>query len=159
MPMYRVFSCVVGRGCLLWSVHFLGKTLLVFALLHYVFQGQICLLLQVFLDFLLLHSSQEFYFWPEYIWKIKWVNDPRQLVTLSSFFLDKKNWNKMKLNSLSNVTYWRSSILRVVVMIKWQNASWHSIHCLLNRKPLYMLAIFFFITRTLIWILMIKNQV
>ena len=57
MSMYRVFSCVVGRGCLLWPVHFLGKTLLVFALLHSVFQGQICLLLQVFLDFLLLHSS------------------------------------------------------------------------------------------------------
>ena len=37
-------------------MHFLGKTLLVFALLHSVFQGQICLLLQVFLDFLLLHS-------------------------------------------------------------------------------------------------------
>ena len=33
----------------------LGKTLLAFALLHSVFQGQICLLLQVFLDFLLLH--------------------------------------------------------------------------------------------------------
>ena len=57
MSMCRVFSCVVGRGCLLWPVHFLGKTLLVFALLHSVFQGQICLLLQVFLDFLLLHSS------------------------------------------------------------------------------------------------------
>ena len=57
MSMYRVFSCVVGRGCSLWPVHFLGKTLLVFALLHSVLQGQICLLLQVFLDFLLLHSS------------------------------------------------------------------------------------------------------
>ena len=57
MSMCRVFSCVVGRGCLLWPVHFLGKTLLVFALLHSAFQGEICLLLQVFLDFLLLHSS------------------------------------------------------------------------------------------------------
>ena len=37
-------------------MHFLGKTLLVFALLHSIFQGQICLLLKVFLDFLLLHS-------------------------------------------------------------------------------------------------------
>ena len=35
----------------------LGKTLLAFALLHSVLQGQICLLLQVSLDFLLLHSS------------------------------------------------------------------------------------------------------
>ena len=52
-----VTSCVVGRGCLLWLVHSLGKTLLAFALLHFVLQGQIFLLLQVFLDFLLLHSS------------------------------------------------------------------------------------------------------
>ena len=34
----------------------LDKTLLAFVLLHFVLQGQICLLLQVFLDFLLLHS-------------------------------------------------------------------------------------------------------
>ena len=57
MSMCRVFSCVIGRGCLLWPVHSLGKTLLAFALLHSVLEGQICLLLQVFLDFLLLHSS------------------------------------------------------------------------------------------------------
>ena len=53
----RVFSCGVGRGCLIWPVCSLGKTLLAFALFHSVLQGQICLLLQVFLDFLLLHSS------------------------------------------------------------------------------------------------------
>ena len=46
--LYVVFSCVVGRGCLLWPVCYLGRTLLVFALLHSVLQGQICLLLQVF---------------------------------------------------------------------------------------------------------------
>ena len=57
MSMCRVMSCVVGRGYLLWPVNFLGKTLLVFALFHFVLQGQNCLLLQVFLDFLLLHSS------------------------------------------------------------------------------------------------------
>ena len=55
MFMCRVFSCVVGRGCLLWPVWSLGKTRLVFALFHSVFQ--ICLLFQVFLDFLLLLSS------------------------------------------------------------------------------------------------------
>ena len=38
-------------------VRSLGKTLLAFALLHSVLHGQICLLLQVFLDFLLFHSS------------------------------------------------------------------------------------------------------
>ena len=55
--MCRVFSWVVERGCLLWPVRSLGKTLLAFALLHFVLQGQICLLLQVSLDFLLLPSS------------------------------------------------------------------------------------------------------
>ena len=57
MSMCRVFSCVVGRGYLQWPVCSLGKTLLAFALLHFVVQGQICLFLQVSLDFLLLHSS------------------------------------------------------------------------------------------------------
>ena len=57
MSMCTVFSCVIGRGCLLWPLHYLGKTLLVFALLHSVLQGQISLLLQVFPDFLLLLSS------------------------------------------------------------------------------------------------------
>ena len=51
MSMYRVFSCVVGRGCLLWPVCSLGTTLLAFAQLHSVLQGQICVLLLVILDF------------------------------------------------------------------------------------------------------------
>ena len=59
--MCSVFSCVVGRGCLLRPVRSLGKALLAFALLHSVLQGQICLSLQMFLDFLLLHSSQCLY--------------------------------------------------------------------------------------------------
>ena len=36
----RVFSCVVGRGCLLWPAPSFGKTLLAFVLLHFVLQGQ-----------------------------------------------------------------------------------------------------------------------
>ena len=35
----------------------LGRTLLAIALLHFVLQGQICQLLQVFLDFLILRFS------------------------------------------------------------------------------------------------------
>ena len=41
MSMCRVFSCVVGRGCLLWPVRSLGKILLAFALLHSVFQERL----------------------------------------------------------------------------------------------------------------------
>ena len=57
ISMCRVFSYVVGKGCLLWPVCSLGRTLLAFDLLRFVLQGQICLLLQISLDFLLLHSS------------------------------------------------------------------------------------------------------
>ena len=39
--MCRVFSCVVGRRCLIWPVCSLGKTLLAFVLLHFVLLGQI----------------------------------------------------------------------------------------------------------------------
>ena len=55
MSMCRVVSCVVGRECFLWSMCSIGKTLSAFTLLQSVLQGQTCLLLQVSLDFLLLH--------------------------------------------------------------------------------------------------------
>ena len=45
MSICRAFSCVAVRGCLLWPVRSLGKTLLAFDLLHSVLQGQSCLLL------------------------------------------------------------------------------------------------------------------
>ena len=57
MSTCRVFSCVVGKGYLLWVVRPLDKTLLAFGLLHSVLQSWTCLLLQVSLDFQLLHSS------------------------------------------------------------------------------------------------------
>ena len=68
MSMCRVISFVVGRGCLLWLAHSLGKTLLAFALLHSVLQGQTCLLLQVCLDFLLLLSSP--LWWKGYLFSV-----------------------------------------------------------------------------------------
>ena len=49
MSMCRVVSCVVGGGCLLWPACSVGKTLLAFALLHCVLQGQTCLLLRYIL--------------------------------------------------------------------------------------------------------------
>ena len=53
MSMCRVFSCVVGRWCLLWPVRSLGNLWPA----SFVLQGQICLLLQVSLNLLLLHST------------------------------------------------------------------------------------------------------
>ena len=41
-------------------MHSLGKTLLAFALLHSILQCQICLLPQVFLDLILLHSERSY---------------------------------------------------------------------------------------------------
>ena len=58
MSMFRAFSCVVGRRCLLRPVCSLGKTLLAFDLLPFVLQGHICMLLQVSLAFLVLHSMR-----------------------------------------------------------------------------------------------------
>ena len=83
MSMCRVFSCVVGRGCLLWPVRSLGKILLAFVLLHSVLQGQIFLLLQVSLDFLLLHSSPLWWKdWKDWCWSWNsntWVTGCKEL--------------------------------------------------------------------------------
>ena len=57
MSTCKVVPCVVEKRCLLWQVYSLGRILLAFVLLHFVLQGQICLLLQVSLDLLLLHSN------------------------------------------------------------------------------------------------------
>ena len=57
ISMWRVISCVVERGCLLWPWHSPGRIQLAFALLQFVVQGQTCLLLQVSLDFLPLHFN------------------------------------------------------------------------------------------------------
>ena len=57
MSLCRVIACIVEKGYLLWSVCSLDKTLLAFALLHFILQSQTCLLLLVSLEFLLLHFS------------------------------------------------------------------------------------------------------
>ena len=91
MSMCRVFSCIVGRGCLLWPVCSLDKTLLASALLHSVLQGQICLLLQVFLDFLLLHSSPLWWkghlFWVLVLKVLSVFIEPFQLQLLQRYWL------------------------------------------------------------------------
>ena len=56
MSICRVVSCVVKR-MLLWPVHSLGKILLAFTLLHFILQDKLCSLLQISLDFLLLHFN------------------------------------------------------------------------------------------------------
>ena len=68
MSMCKVFSCVVGRRCLLWPMCSLGKILLASARLHFVLQGQTCLILQVSFDFLLLHSSP--LWWKEHLFGV-----------------------------------------------------------------------------------------
>ena len=64
MSMCKVISCVVGRGCLVVPVCSLGKILLAYALLHSVLQGQISLLLQLFLDNLGCVSAKSLHLCP-----------------------------------------------------------------------------------------------
>ena len=55
MSMCRVFSCVVGRGCLLWSVHFSSKFLNILRISWFY----LCIL---FLPFVTLHVLQLIHF-------------------------------------------------------------------------------------------------
>ena len=63
-----IWWCLFGelsleRECLLWPAGSLDKTLLAFALLNFVLQGQTSLLFWVSLDFLLLHSNPLWWKW------------------------------------------------------------------------------------------------
>ena len=57
MSVCGVISWVVGKGCLLWPECSLDKTLLAFALFHFVLQDQTFLLFWVSPGFILLHSN------------------------------------------------------------------------------------------------------
>ena len=61
MSMCKVICCVVEKGYLLWPMNSLGRIQAAFALLPFVLQGQTRLLLQVSLDFLLLHSNPQWW--------------------------------------------------------------------------------------------------
>ena len=56
MSICRVISCVVARGCLPWSINSLDRTVSLCPA-SFSTPSQTCLLLQVTLDFLLLHSN------------------------------------------------------------------------------------------------------
>ena len=62
-----IWGTVVGRGCLLWPVYSLRKTLLAFALLHFVLQSQTFLLFQLSLYLIVLHSSPSW--WQGHLFK------------------------------------------------------------------------------------------
>ena len=57
MSICKVVSSVVEKRYLLWLMHSLGRIQLTFTLPHFVLQGQTCLLLHVYQDFLLLPPS------------------------------------------------------------------------------------------------------
>ena len=93
-PCVESSLVLLEGGCLLWPVRSLGKTLLAFVLLHSVFQGQICLLVQVFLDFLLY-----------YPWSCKdsGMTDWTELNQI-------KKWNKCFNNIFARSHTWRQTI-------------------------------------------------
>ena len=85
--------------CLLWQVRSLGKTILAFPLLHCVLQGQIFLLLQVFLA---PHSST-------LAWTIPWMEEPGRLQSMGSLRV-RHDWATSL--SLFTFMHWRR---------KWQS--------------------------------------
>ena len=99
MSMCRVFSGVVGIGCLLWPVCSLGKTVLAFALLHSVLQGQIFLLCQVSLPTFEFQSPmmKGHLFW---VSVLDGLVDLHRTVQLLQHYWLRQTWITMILNGL-----------------------------------------------------------
>ena len=104
MSICTVFSCFVERGCLQWPVCSFGKTLLAFALLQTVLQGQMCLLLQESLDFLLLHSCplrwEAHLFWVLVLEGLVGLHTTVQLQLLQHYCSGHRLWITVILNDL-----------------------------------------------------------
>ena len=70
---------------------FLDKTLLAFALLHFILQGQICLLLQVALDFLFCipipYNAKDIFFWVLVLEGLEGLHRTVQLQLLQHYWL------------------------------------------------------------------------
>ena len=90
---YVESSLVLLEEHVYMTVCSLGKTLLAFALFHFVFQGQTCLLLQVCLNFLLLHSR--FLWWK---WNIFFF--------LFGFSSKRSCWSSKGCSTLASSAYW-----------------------------------------------------
>ena len=113
-----VFSCVVGKGCLLWQVQSLCQTLLAFALLHSVLQGQICLLLQVFLDptFAFQSPIMKRTFWGD----VSSKRSCRDSVKLSHPMWGHPRWRGHSREVWQNMVHWRKEWQTTSVFLPWE---------------------------------------
>ena len=126
MSMYRGISWVVGKGCLLRPPCSFDKTLLAFALIHFVLQHQTCLLFRVTRDFLLLHSSP--LWWK---WHLFWVSVLEGVVGLHQFCSSVMSnsetpWTTARQASLSITNSWRLLKLMSIRLVMQSN---HLIFC------------------------------
>ena len=96
-----VKSTLVARRCLVCPVYSLGQTLLAFSLLHFVLQGQTCLLLQVFLNFLLLHCNP--LWWK---WHLFWVLVLEDLIGLHTAVQLQLLWHQWLGHRLGLLWHW-----------------------------------------------------
>ena len=118
MSMCRVFSCVVGRRCLLWPMCSLCRTLLAFPLLHSVLQVQICLLLQVFLDptFAFQSPIMKRTFWGD----VSSKRSCRDSVKLSHPMWGHPRWRGHSREVWQNMVHWRKEWQTTSVFLPWE---------------------------------------
>jgi len=86
------FSLVLLEKGVCYDQHVLLVKLLAFALLHFVLQGQTCLLLQVSFDYLILHSNP--LAWKEHLLLVLYLEGLWVLIELVSFsFFSINDWD------------------------------------------------------------------
>ena len=90
-----------------------NNTLLTFALLHSVLQGQICLFLQVYLDFLLLHSSP--LWWKGHLFLVLVPEGLIDLHRTIQFQLLQRYWHRLGL-----LWYWMGCLgNKQIILLFW----------------------------------------
>ena len=97
-------------------VCFLDKTLLAFALLHFVLQGQTCLLFQVSLDFLLLHSNP--LWWTGHLFLVLFLEGLVDIHRISKLQLLQHQWLGHRLELLWSTTPWIWFTIAFWILVK-----------------------------------------
>ena len=132
-------SCAVGRGCLLWPACSLNKTLLAFALLHFVLQRQTCLLffylLTSYFCILVPRDEMDISFWWHHIhnqltalqrrqWHSTPVLLPGGLQSMGSLKV-RHNWAASL--SLCTFMHWRRKWQSTTVFLPGESQRWRSL--------------------------------
>ena len=141
MSMYRVIPCVVGRGyvcyvllCVAMPSVFSWQNSISLCPASFCTQGQTCLFLQVFLDFLLLHYNS--WWWKGHLFVVssRWCcrsSQNQSISAASASVAGAQTWITMTLNGLP----WKQTEIILLFLRLHPSTTFHTLLLTMRSTP------------------------